>query len=109
VAAKDWEMKAIAEVNIGNVYLARGDWGDALHQFELALDSLRDLHLPADEAMAASDHAIALAQLGDIEEAERELDDAIAIIQAIGSPFRLQELEAKRRRLGEIKSQRRHH
>jgi cell division inhibitor SulA len=64
--------------------------------------------LPTYEAMVAGEHAIALAQLGDLEEAERELEDAIAITQAIGSAFRLDELELKRRQLATIRSQRRH-
>jgi predicted amidohydrolase/tetratricopeptide (TPR) repeat protein len=106
-AAKDKEMMAIADKNIGKVYLVRCEWGEALRQFELALDGLRDLHLPTYEAIVAGDHAIALAQLGDIEEAERELDDAIAITRAIGSAFRIKELEARRRQLAAIASQRR--
>lgn len=105
--AQDLEMVAIADKNIGKVHLARSDWGEALRRLEDALDGLRDLHLPTYEAMVVGDHAIALAQLGDLEEAERELEDAIAITRAIGSAFRLEELEKRREQLAAIKSQRR--
>jgi tetratricopeptide (TPR) repeat protein len=87
----DLEMQAIVLRNQGRCYRDRGEPGQAIAKLENAVASLRVLHLEVECAEVALDHARALADLGERDEAHYQARAARDFLASIGAFHRLRD------------------
>lgn len=81
----DAAMAAVAEGELGRAYVARGLFEDAVGHFKAALARLPTADALADEhARIQADYATALIQLGQMDEAEKLLNEALATCDRLG-------------------------
>jgi tetratricopeptide (TPR) repeat protein len=90
---KDFEMVAIVDRNEGRLAFKQGRFGEALDLLERSMSGFQDLRLEVEEAEAANHHALVLAKLGELTEAEAEFRWAQGIIEELGAKVREEEFK----------------
>ncbi len=95
----DREMQAVVNRNLGRVHIETGNHAAAVKELEAAIDALREMQIPMEEAEASLSYARVLGKIGEREDALRELRRAEAMLVGLGSAVRNQEIEAARREI----------
>jgi tetratricopeptide (TPR) repeat protein/predicted amidohydrolase len=90
----DRELEAVVERNLGRCAMDACDYAEALERFESAMEDLRGLGLPVEEAEVAMYRAQALLRLGEREEAVSQLRIARKWFERVGAVARVRETDA---------------
>jgi tetratricopeptide (TPR) repeat protein len=95
----EMEMEAIVFRNQGRCLMRMGEKGLAIAKFESSVQLLRDLHLHVECAEVALDHAAALADLGENDEAAAEALDARELFADLGALHLIRDADELLRRV----------
>ena len=98
-SGKKRELAAILTRNQGRLDAAEGGAERALEKFEEAMTELRMLNSPIQAAECAIYHAEALMDVGDVDDADRELDWAESVVAHLGSQVLNHTIREARRKL----------
>ena len=101
----DEEMLAVVLRNEGRCHLMNGQYGAALQSLEDAMAAFRQLEMKIEYAEAVNWHAQVLARLGELDEAQDEVEATARELRLLGSDLRDKEMAETLQLIQRIRSE----